>query len=150
MSQATSLPEGAIVRRVRCQVGRSFADMFRDIEGRDKLIRHGVIATVSEAVIPHEVEVCFIPLRRGMAGKDVFQLVPFGYRMATAKEVAKVNEDDPDFSDHCPNFTLWGEDGRYSLAYTGVDNPAVLLSDYNIFWEKQSYLAVVREEQKQD
>lgn len=152
MSQTTSLPEGTIVRRVRVNRTRSLQEAL-DVSGRKFYGDREVVATAPMVGRDEEVEVLLIPLGRPMADERVEELIPVGFRSADPWELVAVNEDDSSFADNHPNFTHWQNANKKWCwaAFRKWDCKRVVHAyRSDDVWDAYWYLAVVREEQKQD
>ncbi len=154
MSQVTSLPEGAIIRRARVKRDRTSQEAL-NATGRGQYINQDVLATATPSGTDEEVEMVFIPLSSCMSNAEVEELIPANFRPADLWELAAVNEDDPTFADQYRNFTHWKITGdkvwRWVVFGNWIGKQNVLVSRNDVIVLGDGWwVAVVREEQKQD
>lgn len=120
--------------------------------GRKSYINSSVVKAMPKGEVG-EREVLFLKLnlsdREGYINdldldKEVDAL---GFRMASPYEVAKVNEDDPTFSDEHPNCTHWqNSEGKWCCAIWNRwhDERKVDVGQYGFDWDDYCWFAVVR------
>ena len=105
---------GMIVRRVRVKRNRNQQEML-DATGRTQHTNEEVVGLIpGKGEGEEEVDVYYIPLRKGASAADAQALLDKHGLKPDGYAVAAVNEADKSFADSHPNFTQWTDaDGNH-------------------------------------